>query len=122
MPINRFHSIKAFVLLRRWHKPGNWENVSRDLHQQHSWCMQTMKFLSWLQVLTVYVLEYWITAEFYQSWKNGRGRMVRKICVAAGCGDVNLMLCAYNNGHYKGHGGKVQHVLQAQLHMPNLKP
>jgi hypothetical protein len=38
---------------------------------------------------------------------------VREICEAAGCGDVNLMQRAYYNGHYKYHGGKVQHVLQA---------
>ncbi len=35
-----------------------------------------------------------------------RGRTVRDICAAARCADFNLC-------HYKYHGGKVQHVLQA---------
>jgi hypothetical protein len=43
----------------------------------------------------------------------GRGRAVRDICEAAGVQDVNLMQRAFYNGHYKFHGGKVQHVLQA---------
>jgi hypothetical protein len=43
----------------------------------------------------------------------GRGRAVREICLALGAADVNLMQRAFYNGHYKYHGGKVQHVLQA---------
>jgi hypothetical protein len=43
----------------------------------------------------------------------GNGRCVREICAAAGTPDVNLMQRAFYNGHYKYHGGKVQHVLQA---------
>jgi hypothetical protein len=43
----------------------------------------------------------------------GQGQAVQEICEAAGCGDVNLMQQAYDNGHYKYQGGKVQHVLQA---------
>ena len=43
----------------------------------------------------------------------GRGRAVREICEATGVQDVNLMQQAFYNGHYKFHGGKVQHVLQA---------
>jgi len=43
----------------------------------------------------------------------GRGQAVRQICEAAGVGDVNLMQRAFYNGHYKYHGGTVQHVLQA---------
>jgi hypothetical protein len=31
--------LAIFVLLRRWHIPGNWEGVSRDLHQQRGWCI-----------------------------------------------------------------------------------
>ncbi len=38
---------------------------------------------------------------------------MRQICEAAGCGDINLMQHAYYNGHYKYHGAKVEHVLQA---------
>jgi hypothetical protein len=45
--------------------------------------------------------------------QSGRGRSVRDICAAAGCGHLNLMQHAYYNGHYKYHGGKLQHVLQA---------
>ncbi len=41
------------------------------------------------------------------------GETVRQICEAAGCGDINLMQRAYYNRHYKYHGAKVQHVLQA---------
>jgi hypothetical protein len=37
----------------------------------------------------------------------------RNSCQAAGCGDVNLMQRAFYNGHYKYHGTKVQHVVQA---------
>jgi hypothetical protein len=43
----------------------------------------------------------------------GRGRAVKDICLAAGCADVNLMQRAFYNGHYRYHGAKVQHVLQA---------
>ncbi len=43
----------------------------------------------------------------------GRGRAVQDICAAAGNADINLMPRAFYNGHYKYHGGKVQHVLQA---------
>ncbi len=43
----------------------------------------------------------------------GRSRAVQEICLAAGVTDVNLMQRAYCNGHYKYHGGKIQHVLQA---------
>ncbi len=38
---------------------------------------------------------------------------MRQICEAAGCGNINLLQHAYYNGHYKYHGAKVQHVLQA---------
>jgi hypothetical protein len=31
--------LAIFVLIRRWHIPGNWEGVSRDLHQQRGWCI-----------------------------------------------------------------------------------
>ena len=43
----------------------------------------------------------------------GRGQAVIQICEATGCGDVNLMQRACYNGHYKYHGRKVQHVVQA---------
>ena len=42
-----------------------------------------------------------------------RGQAARQICEAAGCGNVNLMQQAFYNGHNKYHGGKVQHVVQA---------
>ncbi len=42
-----------------------------------------------------------------------RGKAVQDICAAAGNADINLMQRALYNGHYKSHGGKVQHVLQA---------
>lgn len=43
----------------------------------------------------------------------GKGRAVQELCAAAGTDDLNLMQRAYYNGHYKYHGAKVQHVLQA---------
>jgi hypothetical protein len=45
----------------------------------------------------------------------GKGHAVREICEAAGAQDVNLMQCAFYYGHYKYHGEKIQHVLQAYV-------
>ncbi len=130
------------LLLRRWHKPGNWESVSRDLRQQQGWCIQMYTELLKLLVVTyqkcVHVLDYCRINPMLEEWAQqmslhcgcynniifftdgkpwkmshpGRGRAVRQICQAAGCGDVNLMQRAFYNGHYKYHGGKVQHVVQ----------
>jgi hypothetical protein len=135
--------LAIFVLLRRWHKPGNWESVSRDLRQQRGWCMQiyheTFKLVASSYRKCVRVLDYRRILPKLEEWgqkmsmhcgcddsvifftdgkpwkmsRPGRGRTVRDICAAAGCGDINLMQRAYYNGHYKYHGGKVQHVLQA---------
>jgi len=43
----------------------------------------------------------------------GRGRAVQEIWEALGDQDVKLMQRTFYNGHYKYHGGKIQHVLQA---------
>lgn len=135
--------LAIFVMLRRWHKAGNWESVSRDLRQQRSWCMQIyheiFKLVAAAYRICVRVLDYRRIVPKLEEWgqtmsshcgcddnvifftdgkpwrmsRPGRGRSVRDICAAAGCGDINLMQRAYYNGHYKYHGGKVQHVLQA---------
>jgi hypothetical protein len=132
-----------FLLLRRWHIAGNWSAVSRDLRRQRSWCLQiyheTFHLLASTYRKCVRVLDYRRINPLLEEWgqkmslhcgcddnvifftdgkpwkmsRPGRGRAVRQICEAAGCGDVNLMQRAYYNGHYKYHGGKVQHVVQA---------
>jgi len=49
----------------------------------------------------------------WQMSQLNKGQAVRELCAAAGTDDFNLMQHAYYNGHYKYHGAKVQHVLQA---------
>ena len=43
----------------------------------------------------------------------GKGQAATNIGDAAGVNDVNLVQRAYYNGHYRFHGAKVQHVVQA---------
>jgi hypothetical protein len=132
-----------FLLLRRWHLPTSWEIVSKDMRQQRSWCILIYYELFYLLAQhyrkLVRVLDYRRIMPLLESWgvqmnehcgtnpsvlfftdgkpwrmsRPGRGETVRQICEAAGCGDINLMQRAYYNGHYKYHGAKVQHVLQA---------
>ena len=49
----------------------------------------------------------------WRLFRPGKGRAIQELCAAAGMDDLNLMQRAYYNGHYKYHGAKVQHVLQA---------
>lgn len=51
------------------------------------------------------------------SWP-GRWWALRQICKYAGCVDVDPMQRACYNGHFKYHGGKVQHILQADEIVP----
>lgn len=135
--------LAIFLLLRRWHIPGKWDGVSRDLRQQRGWCIQIYDELFKLLVVAyrkcVRVLDYRRINPKLEEWgrqmslhcgcdenvifftdgkpwkmtRPGRGTAVQQICQAAGCGDVNLMQRAFYNGHYKYHGAKVQHVVQA---------
>ena len=132
-----------FLLLRRWHIAGKWELVSKDMRQQRSWCIliyhEIFRMLAQYYRKCVRVLDYRRINPLLEEWgqqmafhrgtdphvlfftdgkpwkmsRPGKGQAVRQICEYAGCGDINLMQRAYYNGHYKYHGGKVQHVLQA---------
>jgi len=132
-----------FLLLRRWHTSGTWESVSYDLRQQRSWCIQmyhaTFQLVAASYKKCVGVLDYRRINPLLSLWgqqmsqhcgcdddvifftdgkpwrmsRPGKGRAVREICAASGAQDVNLMQRAFYNGHYKYHGAKVQHVLQA---------
>jgi hypothetical protein len=113
------------------------------MRQQRSWCLQiyheTFHLLAISYRKCVRVLDYRRINPLLEEWgqklslhcgsdenviffadgkpwkmsQPGGGRAVRQICEAAGCGDVNLMQRAFYYGHYKYHGGKVQHVVQA---------
>jgi hypothetical protein len=54
--------LAIFLLLRRWHIPGKWDGVSRDLRQQRGWCIQIYDELFKLLVVAyrkcVRVLDY----------------------------------------------------------------
>jgi hypothetical protein len=82
------------------------------------YCRITPKLEEWGQQMSLHCgcdenIFFFMDGKPWKMCRPGRGRAVRQICEAAGCGDVNLMQRAFYNGHYKYHGGKVQHVLQA---------
>jgi len=135
--------LAVFVLLRRWHIAGTWELVAADMRQQRGWCIQIyLAFFQQLKDpyrKCVRVLDFRRIVPLLDTWSDmmvhctgcekdvlffadgkpwqmsrpGKGQAVRELCAAAGTVDYNLMQRAYYNGHYKYHGAKVQHVLQA---------
>jgi hypothetical protein len=66
--------LAIFVVLRRWYKAGNWESVSRDLNQQHSWCMQVyheiFKLVAAAYHVCVKVLDYCRIVPKLEEWAN----------------------------------------------------
>ena len=132
-----------FLLLLRWKHVASWENAANEMRRGRSWCItiyraffalcakhyrKCVKIIDYRRILPL--LESWSatlqahigaspdTAFFADGkpWKMSRpgtGQAAKHFARVAGVNDVNLVQRAYYNGHYRFHGAKVQHVVEA---------
>jgi hypothetical protein len=135
--------VAVFLMLCRWNKADNWEDVSRIMWRGRVWCIKIYRSLfslvSRYYRRLVQVLDYRLILPLLSEWsdnmvaytgccpkvlfftdgkpwkmaKPGSRDDANALIRAAGGDDVNLVQQAFYNGHYGFAGAKVQYVLQA---------